>query len=203
MAARTSQQTSARTGRTGRTDSVTATGSLWRVMSDLRFAPWLTESSNDGSADRPTRPSELAASKVGLVVLIKQVRDDQRLLGVIHDSTISENVCWYWIVTKGFGRWLHERQVCDWEPACPHCQTRRWWWTEEGAIDCGTCHPPTPDWAEAWRLLAALTSGYLSQDERAPEVLRLLETADRAYRSNDWPTFQRVIIHIRLNQASR
>jgi hypothetical protein len=172
-------------------------------MSELRFAPWLKQSSNSVSTDRLTRPPESVASQVGLVVLMRQVRDDQRLLGVNHDSMISENVRWYWILTKGIARWLHERQVCDWEPACPHCQTRRWWWTEEGAIHCGTCHPPTPDWAEAWHLLAAFTSGYPPQDEQAPVVLGLLETADRAYKSNDWPTFQQIIARIQALQPSR
>ena len=171
-------------------------------MSDLRFAPWLRESANGVSADRPARPAESVAAQVGLVVRMKQVQDDQRLLGVIHDSTISENIRWYWLLTKGLGRWFHERQVCDWDPVCPHCQARRWWWTEEGAIDSGTCHPPTPDWVEAWRRLAALTSGYLHQDEQTPVVLGLLETADHAYRSNEWPTFQRVIARIRLIQPS-
>lgn len=172
-------------------------------MSELRFTPWLRECSNDVPTDRSSRPSEPAASQVGLVVLIKQVRDDQRLLGVITDTTISEKVRWYWILTNGIGRWLHERYVCDWEPACPHCQTGRWWWTEEGVIHCGTCHPPKPDWAEAWRLLAALTSGYLSLDEQAPLVLGLLETADRAYKSNDWPIFQQIIARIQALQPSR
>ena len=172
-------------------------------MSDLRFAPWLRERSNGVSADRPARPPESVASQIGLVVQMNQVRDDQRFLGVISDRTVSENVRWYWIFTKGFGRWLHERQVCDWEPVCPHCQARRWWWTEKGAIDCGTCHPPTPDWVGAWRLFAALTSGYLPQDEQTAVVFGLLETADRAHMLNDWPTFQRVMARIRLFQPSR
>ena len=172
-------------------------------MSELRFAPWLRESSNGISADRLARSPESVASQIGLVVQMNQVRDDQRFLGVISDRTVSENVRWYWILTKGLGRWLHERYVCDWEPTCPQCQSWRWWRTEEGAIDCGTCHPPTPNWVEAWRLLAALTSGYLPQDEQTAMVFGLLETADSAYRSNDWPTFQRVITRIRLIQPSR
>jgi hypothetical protein len=174
-----------------------------RAMSDLRFAPWFTEASNGAPADRPARPSESIASQIGLVVLMKQARDDQRLLGVITDSTVSENVRWYWIVANGFGRWLHERYVCDWEPVCPRCRMRRWWWTDEEVIQCGTCHPPAPDWGEFWRLLAALTSGLLPRDEQTAVVLSLLETADHAYVANDWPTCQRIIARIRALQYQR
>ncbi len=172
-------------------------------MSDLRFAPWFTEGSDGVPADRPARPSDSIASQIGLVVLMKQARDDQRLLGVIIDNTVSEKVHWYWIVANGVGRWLHERQVCDWEPVCPHCRTRRWWWTDEEAIQCGTCYPPAPDWGEAWRLLAALTSGFSPYDEPAALVRILLETANHAYASNDWPTFQRIMARIRSLQYQR
>ena len=111
-------------------------------MSELRFAPWLRESSKGVSADRLARPLESGAAQVGLVVLIRQVRDDQLLLGVIADIMISENARWYWILTKGRGRWLHERQVCDWEPTCPQCQSRRSQWKQRRkrvffALDAG------------------------------------------------------------------
>lgn len=172
-------------------------------MSHLQFAPWLTEGSNSAPADRPSHPSESIASLIGLVVLMKQARDDQRLLGVITASTVSENVRWFWIVGNGIGRWLHERHICDWEPVCPHCRTRRWWWTEEEVIQCGTCHPSTPDWVEFWRLLAALTSGLLPHDEQTAVVLSLLETADHAYASNDWPTCQQALARIRTLQYQR
>ena len=66
--------------------------------------------------------------------------------------------------------------------------------TPSGSLNVEALAPPLqPDWLQAWRELAALTSGLTQEDPRLPPVLAALNRCDDAFRLGNWEAFNRAV----------
>ncbi len=97
-----------------------------------------------------------------------------------------------WLGLAGpLSRWVRDSVIKDWQPRCGTCRQSRWWWTSEPVLFCAICHPPTPNWQQAFERLADMTYGVLPDDERLPAILAAVDECDAAWLAKQWGKFQR------------
>ncbi len=97
-----------------------------------------------------------------------------------------------WLGLAGpLSRWVRDSVVKDWHPRCRTCGAQLWWLTHEQKVLCEICHPPTPNWQQAFEQLADMTYGILPDDPRRPAILDALTKCDAAWLTQNWGMFQR------------
>ena len=133
---------------------------------------------------------------LGQIVVVEHL-NGQRVLtliaGIVQDDPRMPPGRWLGLAGP-LSRWVRDSLIKDWQPRCHTCRGSRWWWSPEPNVFCEACHPPAPNWQQAFEQLADLTFGVLPDDPRLPNILAAVDGCDAAWLAKQWGMFQRHMV---------
>ncbi len=103
----------------------------------------------------------------------------------------------YYVWVDGRYESVSDDHILATSPTCPHCSRTQWYLdgsSELYLVDevlCRWCHPPTPEWEDAWCKLSVLLAELSPDDPVLPSFRKTIDLCDDAFARGDWLTFRR------------
>ncbi len=150
------------------------------------------------------------ALETGSVILIG-TKSGRKLAVVQGRKRVSWIPGWrgYYVWIDGVYDSVPEEAIVDRSPPCPYCG-RNQWYLSGGAelylvekVLCRSCHPPLPNWEDAWRKLDLMLDRLAADDQVRSTLQQTLDLCDQAFEAGDWLTFKRGTYAIGLAIALR